>query len=86
MQKGDKPGLSLNNIIEYGKFSRIDNEIDEKNQRVQRLIELHNFNWWVSYLAPLIFLIVLRLVSPTYWANFSSHKTSYGLLTTKLGF
>ena len=67
-------GLNLNNIITYNQFSRIDNEIDEKNQRAERLIELNFFNSVVSMLGPAIFWFTLPTI---YWDFFKSHKTSW---------
>lgn len=74
-------GLNLNNIITYNQFSRIDNEIDEKNQRAERLIELHVFNWLVSCLGPAIFWCTLPDI---YWEFFDSHKTSAAYVTIKI--
>lgn len=67
-------GLNLNNIITYNQFSRIDNEIDEKNQRAERLIDLNFFNSVVSMLGPALFWFTLPQI---YWDFFKSHKTSW---------
>lgn len=63
----DMNGLNLNTIITYNQFSRIDKEIEEKNDRARRLIELHKFNSAVSLLGPAVFWITLPHV---YWNYF----------------
>ena len=72
-----KCGLVLENIIKYGQFLRIDSEIDEKNLKARRLLELHLFNCFLSYVFPIAFIVSLTFDSPTYWTFFKSHhKTS----------
>lgn len=76
-------GLKLENIIKYGQFLRIDSEIDEKNLKARRLLELHLFNCILSYVFPIAFIVSLTIDSPTYWKFFKSHKTSYGFYCLK---
>ena len=79
--EGDN-GLNLNTIIKYVQFSRIDNEIEEKNQRAKRLLQLHYFNTAVSLGGPVFFWVSLFL-SPTYWNFYESHNTSLGYVVFK---
>ena len=76
-------GLNLNTIIKYVQFSRIDNEIEEKNQRAKRLLQLHYFNTAVSLGGPVFFWVSLFL-SPTYWNFYESHNTSLGYVGFKI--
>ena len=52
--------LSLDNVIKYNTFCRIDGEIAEKNDKVKTLFNMEIFNGLISIIGPFMFWVTLR--------------------------
>lgn len=60
---GNKPligGLEMGNLIKYNQFTRINSQIEKKNDKVQRLFNAYFLNSIVSLFGSLVFFITLQ--------------------------